>query len=173
MTTPNFLEGIEDASANGTEQWPSAGHYYGVIQKLYAGQNDSHVPFVELQVRVIHIMSTEDGIPPNPVHAIVRNRILRTRKSFLGDVKGLVVGIMGCADKDVTSEVVTTLCGDQNPLRGRVVEFRVEAIELKTPKDGRTHWNKFTVMRGGVEREELEGVVPTETLDRYLETEAS
>lgn len=132
---------IAGANASGGGTWIRDGRYKFMVEKVHLNEGHSGPCFIA-ELRVMEADPTgevdEQGKPVVPNKAgsscsLVCN--LKKHESAAGNAKAFAIGVLGglgYTPEQITEQVLTAICGPNNPLRGAVVSDQTYRKPIRT-----------------------------------------
>lgn len=139
--TPNQLvslafSGITTAKARVDANYIRPGSYWLQINKLRLDKSRKDQVFLAVEMTVIHCFDERiaDQPPGRRGHISgesVTHMMMKKHDSFLGNVKAMLVAILGIPADQITEAEAAMVCGDSQPLTGTVVEVNCRNITTR------------------------------------------
>lgn len=161
-----IFEGMGEAASSRDSNYFVPSHTLCRINRVKSGTTRREEGFFAVECTVVHDCAAEKyerGKYGHQVGEEVTWMAMAKHDSFLSNVKQFVSSTLDMDDEKIGKDEVTTICGDEQPLAGLVVEIAARNIVTRAGKD-------FTkvAFKGEVSLDELAKVVGDEVMSRYF-----
>ncbi len=155
-----LFDKIKNAKAGFNSVWEGPNHSFQIVDRVKEGTTrpPGARPFVAIEKRIIHVFDGEHAQGTEVCHMLMADQ-----DSFDGNFKGFVMGVTGCADEEVTSELCEQIIGKGNPLGGLVIECKAHNIVTRAGNP----FTKVSYMRN-VTPEELRETLSDDQLRTFF-----
>ncbi len=122
----SMFDDIGSAAATFAANYESPGRYYEFINAVKEIETRKGEAALVLEKKVIIVLDDDDG-KGHRAGEEVSHMMMQKHDSFLGNVKAMLIGIMGLEDPDEIPdaewmETCQEMVGEEQPLAGRFVE---------------------------------------------------
>jgi len=164
--TPGIFEGMGDAKSRMDANCVIPSHFLARINRCKIGKNRKDEGFFVVEMTVIHDCEPDKYQRSNFGHAVgedVSHMMMSKHDSFLGNVKQFVSSTLNMDDDGIGKDEVNTICGDDQPLAGLVIEIVARNIVTRANKD-------FTKVsfKGTVPLDELATIIGAEQMAKFF-----
>ncbi len=161
-----IFEGMDGAASSRDSNYVIPSHTLMRINKVKSGITRREEGFFAVEFTVVHDCSPEKYERSKYGHLVgedVTWMAMAKHDSFLGNVKQFVSSTLGMEDDAIGKDEVNTICGDEQPLAGMVVEIVARNIITRANKD-------FTKVsfKGEVEQAEVAKTLGDEDMQRFF-----
>lgn len=140
----NPFAGIEGVKASRDANYVTPGHYVMRLDAVKIKENRKGEPIFLVEMTPLHVLVAEEVVAKTKKG----NETLRSNKpgvpctqliSFAGpggdmalpNIKAFVCGVTGCAEEEVTQDVMKSITSEEQPLAGVMVEVSARLIRTR------------------------------------------
>jgi hypothetical protein len=161
-----IFDGMGEASSSRDSNYVIPAHVLGRINRVKSGTTRKEEGFFAVEMTVVHDCSPdkyERGKYGHMQGEEVTWMAMAKHDSFLSNVKQFVGSTLAMEDEAIGKDEVNTICGDDQPLAGLVVEVVARNIITRANKD-------FTKVsfKGEVAQEEVAKLIGDEAMARFF-----
>ena len=127
------FSGMKEAKPSFASNYEREGHYWNVIQQVKLDQNRSRVTFVAFEKVCIRSLDPDAPKPHKPGDEMA-HLLMSDKDSFLGNMKSAIGGITGMDPNDVGEKEALSVCADDQPMAGMIIENQNRQIMTKAKK---------------------------------------
>lgn len=162
IDTSSLFAGIEEAQERRDANYERPGHYIERIDNIKADRSRKGEEFLAIEKTVLHVLDDDNG-EGHRVGQQVTHMLMKKHDSFLGNVKSFVANTLGSSPDEVKLDVCVTICAEDQPLSGIIIECQNRNQVTKKGTD-------FTIINylGEVPVERLRRLMPAEALERHF-----
>ncbi len=161
-----IFDGMGEATSSRDSNYFIPSHFLGRINRVKSGTTRKEEGFFAVEVTVVHDCAPEKyerGKFGHQVGEEVTWMAMAKHDSFLPNVKQFVSSTLGMDDDKIGKDEVNSICGEDQPLAGLVVEIACRNIVTKAGND-------FTKVsfKGEVVPEEVAKLIGAENMTRFF-----
>lgn len=161
-----IFEGMGEAASSRDSNYIIPSHTLCRINKVKSGTTRKEEGFFAVEMVVVHDCAPEKYERSKYGHLVgeeVTWMAMAKHDSFLGNVKQFVSTTLNMDDDGIGKDEVNSICGDDQPLAGLVIEVVARNIITKANKD-------FTKLafKGEVSPDEVAKTVGDEVMQRFF-----
>lgn len=162
-----IFSGIGSAKLPTKSTYLGKGRYWIQVMRCKINTNRKHIQQFVMEARIIRVLSDAE-VSAHRAGDEATHLVQVSSDYFLGEVKGIIMAAAGVDESDVTEGMCEEVVGEDQPLKGFVLEYNGVEIESKdsTPEKPKLFTRRY--YNGRVSAREISETLTDEEKAKYF-----
>lgn len=133
INVSDIFKSIKDVKMRQAANYIRAGAYWTRLDAIKIDKNRKGFVFMAVEMTIVKVLDDDQG-RGHKVGEEVCHMLMKDNDSFLPNVKAMIAHIMDMKPEEIEAQHAETICAEDQPLRGTVVDVYARAITTRQNK---------------------------------------